>query len=127
MTKVSDVMTTDIAYVAHNAPIMAAASVMLEKGVSSVLVKNEEEEEIIGIITDKDFVRLAALDGNPRGLTSHMNTDLATIEPEADILDAFKLMKEKDVRHLLVKEQDDIVGMLSSKDIFRGMADAPSI
>lgn len=125
MVKVSDVMRTDIASVPHNASAIEAANVMLEKSVNSVVVK--KEEEVIGIITDKDFVRMAALSGNPRGVTSHMSVELVTIEHDADLLDALKLMKEKDVRHLLVKEKGDIVGMVSSKDIFSGMTDSPSV
>ena len=125
MVKVSDVMRTDIASVPHNVSAIEAANVMLEKSVSSVVVK--KEEEVIGIITDKDFVRMASLGGNPRGVTSHMSIELVTIEHEADILDALKLMKEKNVRHLLVKEKGNIVGMVSSKDVFRGMANSSSV
>jgi predicted transcriptional regulator len=125
MVKISDVMTIDIASVPHNAPIVDAANTMLEKGVSSVVVK--KEGGIIGIITDKDFVRLATFGSNPRGVTSWMSTELVTIQHDADILDAFKLMKEKDVRHLLVKEKENIVGIISSKDIFRGVADMSSV
>jgi CBS domain-containing protein len=125
MVKVSDVMTTDVASVPHNTSAIEAAKVMMEKGVNSVVVK--EGEEVIGIISDKDFVHLAALGGNPRGVTSHMSTKLVTIERDADLLDALKLMEEKNVRHLLVKEKGSIVGMVSSKDVFRGMADMPSI
>ncbi|MEE8401539.1 MAG: CBS domain-containing protein [Candidatus Hydrothermarchaeaceae archaeon] len=125
MVKVSDVMTRDIASVAHNASIVDAANAMLKNGVSSVVVK--KGEETVGIITDKDFVRLASFGGNPRGVTSNMNTGLISIGHDADLLDAFKLMKEKDVRHLFVKEKGSIVGIISSKDIFRGMADMPSV
>lgn len=125
MVKVSDVMRTDIASVLHNASAIEAANVMLEKSVSSVVVK--KEEEVIGIITDKDFVRMASLGGNPRGVTSHMSTELVTIDHDADFLDALTLMKEKNVRHLLVKEKGNIVGMVSSKDVFRGMANSPSV
>jgi predicted transcriptional regulator len=79
-------------------------------------------EETVGIITDKDFVHMASLGGNPRGVTSHMSTELVTIAPNADLKEALKLMKKKDVRHLLVKEEGRIIGIVSTKDINRSLA-----
>lgn len=120
MVKVSDMMNTDIVSVQDSVPAMEAAIVMLENKVSSVVIK--KGEETIGIITDKDFVHLASLGGNPRGVTSHMSIDLVTIAPGADLKEALKLMKKKEVRHLLVKEKGRIVGILSTKDINRSLA-----
>ena len=119
MVKVSDVMNTDIASVPDNASAVQAAEVILEKRVNSVVVK--EGDETIGIMTDKDFVRLAALGGNPRGVASNMSTNLITISPDADLKEAVNLMKEKEVRHLLVKEGEKIIGILSTKDINRAL------
>lgn len=120
MVKVSDMMKTDVVSVQDSAPAMEAAVVMLENRVGSVVVK--KDEETIGIITDKDFVHLASLGGNPRGVTSHMSIDLVTIAPGADLKEALSLMKEKDVRHLLVKENEKIIGILSTKDINHSLA-----
>ena len=120
MVKVSDVMNRDVASVPDSASAIQAANMILEKGVNSVVVK--KDGETIGIMTDKDFVRLAALGGNPRGVGSNMSTDLVTISPEADLKDALDLMKDNEVRHLLVKEGEEIIGIVSSKDINRALA-----
>ena len=120
MVKVSDVMNRDIVSVQDSASAVQAANVILEKGVTSVVVK--KDEEVVGIMTDKDFVRLAALGGNPRGVASNMSADLITIGPDADLKDALTLMKEKEVRHLLVKDGEEITGIISSKDINRALA-----
>jgi predicted transcriptional regulator len=120
MVKVSDVMNTDIASVPDTSSAVQAAAVILEKRVNSVVVK--KGDETVGIMTDKDFVRLAALGGNPRGVTSNMSTDLVTISPDADLNEAVNLMKEKEVRHLLVREGDKIIGIVSTKDINRALA-----
>jgi signal-transduction protein with cAMP-binding, CBS, and nucleotidyltransferase domain len=66
MVQVSDVMNRNVASVPDSASAVQAANVLLEKGVNSVVVK--KDGETIGIMTDKDFVRLAALGGNPRGV-----------------------------------------------------------
>lgn len=120
MVKISDMMNTAVISVQDSAPAMEAAVVMLENKVSSVVIK--KGEETIGIITDKDFVHLASLGGNPRGVTSHMSTDLVTIAPDADLKEALELMKKRDVRHLLVKERGNVIGIVSTKDINRSLA-----
>ncbi len=123
MVKVSDVMRTDIVSVQYSTSAMQVANLMIEKKVSSVVIK--KGEETVGIITDKDFVRMTMLDGNPRGVASHMSTELVTIPLDADLRDALEMMREKEVRHLLVKDNEKIVGMVSSKDICRGLANLP--
>jgi len=120
MVKVSDVMRTEVISVQETSSAIEAAKLMLEKGVSSVVVR--KNGETIGVITSQDFVRMASLGGNPRGVTSHMSTNLVTIKSDADLQEAIKLMKENNVRHLLVKEGDDITGILSTKDINRTLA-----
>jgi CBS domain-containing protein len=120
IVKVSDIMVEDIIWVPHNALVSEAARVMIENKISSVVVKNGEK--IVGIITDKDFVRLAFHGGNPKGVTGLMSTTLITIAPQSDLFDAFKLMKKKNVRHLLVEEKGKIVGIISTKDVIRGIA-----
>ena len=123
MVKVSDIMRTDLVSVDYSTSAMQVASLMMENKVSSVVIK--KDEEVVGIITDKDFVRMTMLDGNPRGVASHMSTELVTIPLDAGLRDALNLMKEKEVRHLLVKDGEKIIGMVSSKDICRGLANMP--
>jgi|Deesub1362A_J573_1020465.scaffolds.fasta_scaffold00023_107 CBS domain-containing protein len=118
--KVSDVMVENIISVPPNVLVSDAAEAMLKNSISSVVVK--KDDKIIGIVTDKDFVRLAYHGGNPKGVAGLMSTNLITIPPSSDLFDAFKLMKKKNVRHLLVKENDKIVGIISQKDVIRGIA-----
>ena len=45
-----------------------------------------------------------------------------TISPDAKVLDALKLMAEKQVGALIVFENDDVVGMISERDYARKIA-----
>lgn len=42
-----------------------------------------------------------------------------TISPEASVLDALKLMADKDIGALVVLENDDVVGIISERDYSR--------
>jgi acetoin utilization protein AcuB len=52
-------------------------------------------------------------------MTAHelMTPDPATVSPRATIAEAWDLMREMDVRHLPVVEDDVVVGMLSDRDL----------
>ena len=45
--------------------------------------------------------------------------EVHTISPEATVFDALKLMYEKDIGALVVRDGDDIVGMISERDYAR--------
>ena len=46
-----------------------------------------------------------------------MNRSPGTIAPEATLADALQLMAEKKNRHLVVVERDEVVGILSDRDL----------
>lgn len=51
-----------------------------------------------------------------------MHRDVVTVSPEDTVLDAYRLMKAKDIRHLPVLDKDKrLVGILSDRDIQRAM------
>ncbi len=46
-----------------------------------------------------------------------MKTDLITITPETKLSDAYKLMQEKKIRHLPVLDKDELVGIVTDRDL----------
>jgi acetoin utilization protein AcuB len=56
-----------------------------------------------------------------------MRKDIVSIGPETSIMVALALMKEHDIRHLLVLDGDDLAGVLSNRDyrrvLYRANAD----
>jgi CBS domain-containing protein len=54
-------------------------------------------------------------------MTSHvkdlMTTDLATVDPHAPLVKAAKLMRDEDVGAVIVAENDELVGLLTDRDI----------
>ena len=55
---VSDVMTRDVITVKPDAPAAAAATVMLDHKISSVLVV-DDDQTLVGVVTQTDYLELA--------------------------------------------------------------------
>jgi acetoin utilization protein AcuB len=51
-----------------------------------------------------------------------MQTKLITVTPKTTLPEALKLVNQRQVRHLLVVEDGDLVGILSDRDLKRAMA-----
>jgi len=79
---------------------------------------------LAGIFTDRDYVHkivVPALDATHMTVGEVMTRDVVFIEPQATIRDCVTLMNEGKFRHLPVKDDGKIVGMISMTDIMRAM------
>jgi signal-transduction protein with cAMP-binding, CBS, and nucleotidyltransferase domain len=87
--------------------------------VGSVLIKRGTE--LLGIVTEADFVRRVVLEGHSKDaqVSTIMTRDLVTISPGMDVFDALQLMKDADVKHLPVVDNDKLVGFVTLKDLLK--------
>jgi CBS domain-containing protein len=72
-----------------------------------------------GVITERDLLRAIAagadLDNAPVG--EWMTPDPVAVEPATPLGEACDLMIERNVRHLLVREGAELVGVLNMRDV----------
>jgi CBS domain-containing protein len=118
--RVLDVMTIKPVVATPHMTIRDVAALMEKFDVGSVLVKRGHE--LLGIVTETDFVQRAVLEGHDActtPITKIMTKDLVTVSPGMDIMDALLLMKDTDVRHLPVVDESKLVGFVTIKDILR--------
>jgi CBS domain-containing protein len=102
-----------------------AAKKMNEKRISSVLVidKNRKNnEDPIGIVTEKDLVRrvcAAGISSKEIGVSDIMSSPIETIETEATVETAADLMLMNKIRHLLVVDEKSRkpVGIIAPSDL----------
>jgi CBS domain-containing protein len=125
---VSSIMVTDVKTAEENQSIQAACKVLFENKIGSlVIIKNStENKEIkvpVGIITERDVVRLVSL---PEILSVDqpvyllMRSPLITINPNSSIIDAMETMQQKDIRRLpVVDNKGKLLGIVTDKDIFK--------
>ena len=117
---VGDAMTMNPITISGNKTLRDAAKIMSKEHVGSLLVT--EEGKIIGILTERDIVKKAvATLGNPslKKVKEVMATDLVTTTPDEDIFEAIRIMRDYNFRHLPVKHDGKIVGLITLKDILK--------
>jgi|SaaInlStandDraft_7_1057024.scaffolds.fasta_scaffold67994_2 signal-transduction protein with cAMP-binding, CBS, and nucleotidyltransferase domain len=122
--KVGDFMSAPAISINAEASIKDAGNLIDKNKVGSLLVK--EGEGYVGIITKTDLVQkviLRDLDFETTKIQTIMTDAILTIDRGATIKRAVALMSEKQVRHLGVIENNDIVGVLSIKDISEDFSD----
>jgi len=107
--------------VAEAAKKMLSARTTVSGEIGSVLVGKENEP--VGIVTERDILRVVArgLDPTNVKLREIMVTPLITIPSDATIEEASEIMTKKMVRRLPVVDKNNIVGMITARDITRGI------
>jgi len=118
-TFVNQVMSKNILTLDKSTTLQEAAEHMKKLNVGCVIVT--ENNNPIGIITERDFVTKIAAEGRPlfTEIKEVMSSPLITIDPEETIWEASELMKEKLIHKLPVKENDEIVGIITTTDIVK--------
>jgi len=123
-TKVYEYMHADVASIGVEATLQEASRVFAEKGVGALLVK--EGQNYIGIISEKRLSREGIAKGlnvETTSVRSIMRADLITVQFDQTVKEAREIMKANGVRHLIVKEKDKIVGIITLSDLIRYYAD----
>ncbi len=117
--RVEDVMSTPPITVDRETPIEQAAKVMDDNNISSVMVV-DKDGKLVGIFTDRDL-RFAVAEGKVgKGLPIHMlmTENPITISPGDLVIDAMKKMRDADIKHLpVVDEEGKPLGMITLRDI----------
>ena len=105
-----------------NTSVFDALKVMSEKNIGAVLVM--EEEELIGIFSERDYARKVILAGRSSKTTEVkelMTSKVYCIDPSRTIQDVMELMNDHRFRHVPVMENEEVIGVLSSGDVMRGV------
>lgn len=104
---------------AKESDTVTQGAVKMEKEkVSCILVYNGKN--LNGIVTESDIVRKSiAVGHDPKKtlLKSIMTPHIIYINSEESLFDARKIMEEGKVRHLVVKEEDKVVGTISANEL----------
>ena len=116
MPAVRQHMSRDLLSVETSASITEVAQRMVDRNVGAVLV--QDDGRLTGILTERDVLRAVA-----RGLREDtrvadcMTPQPDTIGPDDTTEHAAVLMLHGGFRHLPVTESDDLVGMISIRDL----------
>lgn len=118
--KVRDIMTSDeLATATLDTTLEEIANMMKDENVGAIPIL-DEDDNLAGIITDRDIVVRAIAEGqDPSSCTAEeiLSEQMHTIEPDAGLEEAADLMARHKIRRLPVVEDGAIIGMISLGDI----------
>jgi len=97
--------------------VQEAAQRMMEFNISSLTVV--EDEKLVGILTDTDLKSRVVAEGRPcdTPVRDVMTTELVSLDIGAPVHEALVLMAQKNIKHVVVKENDEFVGMITFRDL----------
>lgn len=117
---VSSLATGTVARVSPDATLTDVARKLMSVEVGALIV-SATAEGVDGIISERDIVRLVGTGADPRTVRA---ADVATTavlrcQRRDNVQVAANLMMQHRVRHLLVEEHDEVVGIISARDVLR--------
>ncbi|HZA26611.1 MAG TPA: CBS domain-containing protein [Actinomycetota bacterium] len=124
MTTVADMMHKGLFSVGPSTTVAEAATMMGERRVGSALVM--EGDALLGIFTERDIVRALGehFDAAKHQVSEWMTRNPITVPPDTPARDALKTMLDGGFRHLPVLDGEQVIGIVSMRDLSRLEAEA---
>ncbi|MCY0860152.1 MAG: CBS domain-containing protein [Sulfolobaceae archaeon] len=118
--KVKGVMTKNVITAKKEATIKELTQVMASKNIGSVIIVDDKGEPI-GIVTERDIIKAL---GRGLGIDTKaeeiMSKPLITVNENTGVHDALQLMILKNIRHLVVVNDDNkMTGIASIRDLVK--------
>ncbi len=112
--------------IAPDAKIYDALKVMADAGIGALVVLDQNQDQVIGVFTERDHVRKVDLSGrcSHRAFVHQvMSEDVCYVTPEVSVDEAMAIMTENRCRHLPVMEKGRLVGLVSIGDLVKASLD----
>jgi CBS domain-containing protein len=102
--------------------VLEAIKMMAEKGVGALLVM--DGESLAGIVSERDYARKVILMGRSSENTpvrDIMTAEVICADPQQSVEECMALMTSNRIRHLPVRRDEKIVGVLSIGDLVKAI------
>lgn len=120
--RVAEAMRTNIVMVEEGVSVAEASLSMYKKGEGCAIVSRQGKP--LGIVTERDVTwKVAAKGLDPKSVkvVEIMSKPVITIDPDADLAEAAKIMKKHKIRRLAVVKEGVLHGVLTAADIGRNL------
>jgi CBS domain-containing protein len=103
--------------------LRSVAAVLSAEDIGAALVQRDDGS--VGIVSERDVARALAEDADPDVVWSAdvMTEALVTARRTEPIISVALRLVDEDVRHVAVVEEERMVGVVSSRDVFRVLAE----
>ena len=108
--------------IAPGAKVFDALKLMAEKGIGALVVV--ENDEIVGIISERDYARkimLKGLQSQDTPVRDIMTTEVYGVRPDTAAEECMALMTDKRIRHLPVRTEGKLAGVVSIGDVVKAV------
>jgi CBS domain-containing protein len=139
-SSVLNFISRNVKTVVHTKSLKHACKLMYENDIGSVIVVwTYEPHKPAGIITERDIMKVIAMDQlyqptSPHEISlldmdvmSFMTTPVITIAPSASLWDALQLMQQNRIRRLPVVQNEKLMGIITEKHIVKAIANNRSM
>ena len=125
MIKVRDAMVKKVLTIGYDESLQDAVKVMGKKHVGSLLVTKKGKPA--AIFTERDLITKVLAKGVSlkKKVGEYSSSPLTVIGPDMDLKDAARAMTQLRIRRLPVIEKGEVVGVITSADIVKALAEAP--
>lgn len=120
--EVLDRKGSNVVTVSADTSVFEAIGTMSGANIGALVI--EQNGKAAGIFTERDYLRKITLEGRSSKdtlLSEVMSSPLITVEPGESTRDAMETMTECRCRHLVVTENDEMVGIVSQGDLVKHM------
>ncbi len=123
---IREFMQDNLELISEEMTAIDAAALMADKRIGCLVVQGEDEnpdqQPILGLVSETDLVRKVMAEDQVETTTpigQLMSRPLITIQGNRSMLDASHVMEQHGVRHLCVADGEEIVGLISIRDLVR--------
>jgi len=101
-----------------NDSVFSALQQLADRNVGAMMVM--DQGKLVGVFSERDYTRKIALAGKSSKDTfvkDIMTSSVLTASPKTPTQDCMALMSQKKIRHLPIVDGDQVLGMISIRDI----------
>jgi CBS domain-containing protein len=117
MKSVLDIMTTSVRTIHHNTFVGDVEGIFVTRKISAAPVV-DDSGDMVGFVSKSDITRFCSTGEDPAyaRVREIAHPKVISIESSADIGEAADKMLDEHVHHLVVIDEEDVVGVVSSLD-----------
>lgn len=125
LRRIAEVMVTEVICVAPEASLLHASRLMMVHRISCIVIAAEsatERSTPLGILTERDIVRLRSLNVNfaTTLVPECMSQPLRTVTPDDSLWNAHQIMKEHQIRRMVVVDRmGHLMGLISQANLLK--------
>jgi CBS domain-containing protein len=123
MTAAKNIMTKDVITVKDHTPIREAIEILVEKRISGLPVINDHNE-LVGLITEKDLLKLIFSGDVDLGIVEdYMTREVVALDEESDLLDVCEYLINMNYKRIPILNGERLAGIISRRDMIKYILD----